>query len=63
MATPKLFLAGTEGHDLTRLSEYRAVGGYDALEKARAMEPQAVIDEITGATLRGRGGAGFPMGR
>ena len=63
MATPSLFLAGTEDHDLTRLSEYRAVGGYDALDKARAMDPQAVMDEITGATLRGRGGAGFPMGR
>ena len=27
------------------------------------MEPQAVMDEISAATLRGRGGAGFPMGR
>jgi NADH-quinone oxidoreductase subunit F len=63
VAAPELLTAGTEDHDLTRLSEYRAVGGYDALEKARAMEPQAVMDEITGATLRGRGGAGFPMGR
>jgi NADH-quinone oxidoreductase subunit F len=58
-----LFLAGTEDHDLTRLDEYRAVNGYTALEQARAMEPQAVVDAITGATLRGRGGAGFPMGR
>jgi NADH-quinone oxidoreductase subunit F len=58
-----LLTAGTEDRDLTRLDEYRAVGGYDALEKARALEPQAVIDEITAATLRGRGGAGFPMGR
>ena len=39
------------------------MGGYDALEKARALEPQAVIDEITAANLRGRGGAGFPTGR
>src|SRR5437879_2321062 len=52
-----------EDHDLRRLDEYRAVGGYASLERARAMTPQAVIDEITGATLRGRGGAGFPMGR
>jgi NADH-quinone oxidoreductase subunit F len=59
----ELFLAGTEDHDLRRLSEYREVGGYDALEKARTMTPQQVLDEITGATLRGRGGAGFPMGR
>jgi NADH-quinone oxidoreductase subunit F len=58
-----LFLAGTEDHDLSRLDEYRAVNGYTALEQARAMEPQEVVDAITGATLRGRGGAGFPMGR
>ena len=58
-----LLMAGTEEHDLTRLDEYRAVGGYAALDKARALEPQAVMDEISAATLRGRGGAGFPMGR
>jgi NADH-quinone oxidoreductase subunit F len=62
-ASPKLLTAGTEDHDLTRLDEYRSVGGYAALEKAHEMEPQAVIDEITAATVRGRGGAGFPMGR
>jgi NADH-quinone oxidoreductase subunit F len=60
---PTLLTAGTEDHDLTRLDDYLAVGGYAALAKARALEPQAVIDEITAATVRGRGGAGFPMGR
>ncbi|HXF98431.1 MAG TPA: NADH-quinone oxidoreductase subunit NuoF [Gaiellaceae bacterium] len=59
----ELLMAGTAEHDLTTLEGYRAVGGYAALAKARAMEPQAVIDEITAATIRGRGGAGFPMGR
>jgi NADH-quinone oxidoreductase subunit F len=59
----ELFLAGTEDHDLRRLDEYREVGGYAALENARGMTPQQVMDEITAATLRGRGGAGFPMGR
>jgi NADH-quinone oxidoreductase subunit F len=33
------------------------------LEQARARTPAAVIEEITNASLRGRGGAGFPMGR
>ncbi|MGH3079036.1 MAG: NADH-quinone oxidoreductase subunit NuoF [Gaiellaceae bacterium] len=61
--SPTLLTADTEDRDLTRLDEYVAVGGYEALAKARAMEPQAVIDEITAATVRGRGGAGFPMGR
>ncbi len=63
MAAPDLLTAGTEDHDLTQLEGYRAVGGYESLAKARALEPQAVVDEITAATLRGRGGAGFPMGR
>ncbi|MFN2466612.1 MAG: NADH-quinone oxidoreductase subunit NuoF [Gaiellaceae bacterium] len=56
-------MAGTGEHDLAQLEGYRAVGGYKALAKALAMSPQAVIDEISRATLRGRGGAGFPMGR
>ena len=59
----QLVLAGTDERDLTQLAEYQAVGGYEALAKARGMERQAVIEEISTATLRGRGGAGFPMGR
>src|SRR5213078_3209992 len=39
------------------------IGGYRGVEKARAMTPDALIDELQKATLRGRGGAGFPMGR
>jgi NADH-quinone oxidoreductase subunit F len=58
-----MVLGGAAERDLAKLGEYRAVGGYEALAKARGMERQAVIDEISGATLRGRGGAGFPMGR
>jgi NADH-quinone oxidoreductase subunit F len=56
-------LTGADERDLTQLDEYRAIGGYGALEKARAMTPGALIEEITEASLRGRGGAGFPMGR
>jgi NADH-quinone oxidoreductase subunit F len=58
-----LVLGGADDRDLAKLAEYQAVGGYEALAKARGMERQAVIDEISTATLRGRGGAGFPMGR
>ena len=46
--------------DGTSLADY---GGYRALEKARRMEPSAVIEELLTANLRGRGGAFFPMGR
>jgi NADH-quinone oxidoreductase subunit F len=60
---PKLLLKGTGERDLTRLDEYRAIGGYAALERARGMEPQAVVEEILTSNLRGRGGAFFPTGR
>jgi NADH-quinone oxidoreductase subunit F len=63
MPETRMLLAGVDEHDLTKLSEYRAVGGYQAVEKARAMTPDALIEELQKATLRGRGGAGFPMGR
>jgi len=59
----ELLLAGTEGRDLTRLDEYRSVGGYEALSQARAMSSDDLIEELTASTLRGRGGAGFPTGR
>jgi NADH-quinone oxidoreductase subunit F len=59
----ELLLAGTEERDLARLDEYRAVGGYEAVAKARAMSSDDLIEELTASTLRGRGGAGFPTGR
>jgi NADH-quinone oxidoreductase subunit F len=59
----EIVLAGARDRDLTRLKAFREVGGYATLEKARGMEPQAVVEELLAAGLRGRGGAGFPMGR
>ena len=49
--------------DPTSLADYRAHGGFRALERARAIGAQAVIDEVTAAGLVGRGGAAFPTGR
>ena len=63
MAAELTVLKGADGRDLTRLDEYRAVGGYRQLVRARKMKPAKVIEEISNASLRGRGGAGFPMGR
>jgi NADH-quinone oxidoreductase subunit F len=60
---PVVILAGADDHDLTKLAEYRAIGGYEALAKARAMEPSAVIDELNASNLRGRGGAFFATGK
>jgi NADH-quinone oxidoreductase subunit F len=63
VATPELILAGADERDLTQLDEYRASGGYRSLARALELEPAALIEQLTDATLRGRGGAGFPMGR
>ncbi|HEV8545426.1 MAG TPA: NAD(P)H-dependent oxidoreductase subunit E, partial [Candidatus Limnocylindrales bacterium] len=49
--------------DPLSLDEYRAHGGFRALERARTIGPAAVIDEVTASGLVGRGGAAFPTGR
>lgn len=42
---------------------YRKQGGYTAVEKAlKTMSPDAIVEEVKKAGVRGRGGAGFPMG-
>jgi NADH-quinone oxidoreductase subunit F len=61
--TIPIVLAGADEHDLTKLAEYRAAGGYLSLERARAMSREAALEELLDAGVRGRGGAGFPMGR
>ncbi|MBW2286042.1 MAG: SLBB domain-containing protein, partial [Deltaproteobacteria bacterium] len=49
--------------DPTRIDHYIGAGGYRAIVKALSgMTPEQVIDEVTAAQLRGRGGAGFPTG-
>jgi NADH-quinone oxidoreductase subunit F len=49
--------------DPTSVGDYRASGGFRALERARAIGPKQGIDEVTRANLVGRGGAAFPTGR
>ncbi|MFN7776605.1 NADH-quinone oxidoreductase subunit NuoF [Flavobacterium sp.] len=41
---------------------YRREGGYASVEKALKMTPEAIIEEVKASGLRGRGGAGFPVG-
>jgi NADH-quinone oxidoreductase subunit F len=48
--------------DPMRISTYRERDGFKALEKARQMTPEEIINEIKLSGLRGRGGAGFPCG-
>ncbi len=48
--------------DPTSIDDYIAIGGYAALAKTLAMTPEAVVQEVIEANLRGRGGGGFPAG-
>ena len=48
--------------DPLSIDDYAAHGGWAGLRRALAMEPDAVIQEVTDSGLRGRGGAGFPTG-
>jgi NADH-quinone oxidoreductase subunit F len=59
----EIVLDGASERDLTQIGPYREAGGYEQLERVRGMEPSAVLDEILAANIRGRGGAGFPMGK
>jgi NADH-quinone oxidoreductase subunit F len=59
----ELLFADAHGRDLTKLAEYEAAGGYRSLQRSLDMDRQAVLDQLLAANVRGRGGAGFPMGR
>ncbi|MDQ1087857.1 MULTISPECIES: NADH-quinone oxidoreductase subunit NuoF [unclassified Siphonobacter] len=56
--TDKTHIPGIETFDV-----YRKNGGYTAVEKAlKTMTPDEVVEEVKKSGVRGRGGAGFPMG-
>jgi formate dehydrogenase iron-sulfur subunit len=44
------------------LEDYRAKGGLAGLARAFEIGAEAVVEEISSSGLRGRGGAGFPVG-
>ena len=49
---------------LNTLDVYASLGGYSSLKHALAnMEAEEVLAELQASNVRGRGGAGFPMGR
>ncbi len=48
---------------LNTLEVYERRGGYEALRTALGMAPEEVLENITESDLRGRGGAGFQMGK
>jgi NADH-quinone oxidoreductase E subunit len=46
----------------TEIAIAKSKGAYKALEKALAMQPEQIVQEVKDAGVRGRGGAGFPAG-
>jgi NADH-quinone oxidoreductase subunit F len=48
---------------LHTLDVYARRGGYEALRKALTMTPAEVLHELEVSAIRGRGGAGFAMGK
>ena len=63
-AQQRLVLGNNGQIEPTKIEDYVAAGGYQALPKALfEMDPDQIIDEIKASGLRGRGGAGFPTGK
>jgi NADH:ubiquinone oxidoreductase subunit F (NADH-binding)/Pyruvate/2-oxoacid:ferredoxin oxidoreductase delta subunit len=61
----KRLIFGNNGKiDPTDITDYIAIDGYSSLAKVLSgISSKEVIEEISKAGLRGRGGAGFPTGR
>jgi NADH-quinone oxidoreductase subunit F len=59
----KLLFEGIDEPGLNTIAVYERRGGYEMLRKALAMTPDEAIANLTDSDIRGRGGAGFPMGR
>jgi NADH-quinone oxidoreductase subunit F len=58
-----LLFKGIDQPDLHTIDVYERNGGYESLRKALAMTPAEVLHELETSALRGRGGAGFAMGK
>ncbi|HEY0516116.1 MAG TPA: NADH-quinone oxidoreductase subunit NuoF [Solirubrobacteraceae bacterium] len=61
--TPILLLADIDEPGLATREVYERRGGYESLRRALAMTPEQVLAELEASGLRGRGGAGFAMGK
>src|SRR3954447_14047777 len=60
----RVLLANIDEPGLNTMSVYERLGGYRSMRKALLeMAPDAVLHELEESGLRGRGGAGFSMGK
>jgi NADH-quinone oxidoreductase subunit F len=64
MSETRVLLEHIDEPDLHKIEVYERLGGYRALRKALLeMQPEEVLHELEESGLRGRGGAGFAMGK
>jgi NADH-quinone oxidoreductase subunit F len=60
----RILLRHVDDVDMRDIEVYRQHGGYETLQRAfREMEPDEILKELEDSGLRGRGGAGFSMGK
>src|SRR5689334_18335290 len=59
----KLLFDRIDEPGLDTIEVYKRRGGYQSLEKALRMTPEEVLQNLLDSGLRGRGGAGFAMGK
>ncbi len=60
---PLLLFTDIDEPGLRTLEVYERRGGYESLRRALEMTPQEVLGQLEASGLRGRGGAGFAMGK
>jgi NADH-quinone oxidoreductase subunit F len=64
MPETRILLEHAEDPGLRTIEGYKGYGGYATLEKAfRETEPEEILEVLEASGLRGRGGAGFAMGK
>src|SRR6185312_13958753 len=61
--TEALLFRDIDEPGLSTLEVYSKRGGYESLRKALARTPEEVLAQLEASGLRGRGGAGFAMGK
>src|SRR6516162_4211872 len=62
-ASPTLLFTDIDEPGLRTLEVYERRGGYSSLRGALTLEPEEVLASLEASGLRGRGGAGFAMGK
>ncbi len=64
MSETRILFRNVDEPRLNTIRTYRRLGGYESIHKAfKEMEADEVLKELEDSGLRGRGGAGFSMGK